>query len=103
MVNCRKSFTGWKTFIAELNDLDTKEDLIKYLTENIDKFSDSNVTAYETIRRLWTLAAGNGGLLMQEREKTRSCMSVIPMTGFSYLLPRVKNRCMYSGSSGMNY
>ena len=56
-------YTG--SIIAELNELETKEDLIAYLTENIDKFSDSNVTAYETIRRLWTFAAGNGGLLMQ--------------------------------------
>lgn len=65
-------YTG--SIIAELNDLETKEDLIKYLTENIDKFSDSNVTAYETIQRLWTLAAGNGGLLMQEREKLPSLL-----------------------------
>ena len=65
-------YTG--SIIAELNDLETKEDLITYLTENIDKFSDSNVTAYETIRRLWTLAAGNGGLLMQEREKLPSIL-----------------------------
>ncbi|MBO5567434.1 MAG: hypothetical protein J6A79_00570 [Clostridia bacterium] len=65
-------YTG--SIIAELNDLETKEDLIAYLTENIDKFSDSNVTAYETIRRLWTLAAGNGGLLMQEREKLPSLL-----------------------------
>ena len=65
-------YTG--SIIAELNELETKEDLIAYLTENIDKFSDSNVTAYETIRRLWTFAAGNGGLLMQEREKLPSVL-----------------------------
>ncbi len=65
-------YTG--SIIAELNELETKEALITYLTENIDKFSDSNVTAYETIRRLWALAAGNGGLLMQEREKLPSIL-----------------------------
>ena len=65
-------YTG--SIIAELNELETKEALITYLTENIDKFSDSNVTAYETIRRLWILAAGNGGLLMQEREKLPSIL-----------------------------
>lgn len=65
-------YTG--SIISELNELETKEDLIAYLTENIDKFSDSNVTAYETIRRLWTLAAGNDGLLMQEREKLPSLL-----------------------------
>lgn len=65
-------YTG--SIIAELNDLETKEELVTYLTENIDKFSDSNVTAYERIRRLWALAAGNGGLLMQEREKLPSIL-----------------------------
>lgn len=48
-------YTG--SIIEELNGLMTKEDLIAYLTENIDKFSASNVTAYETIRRLWAQAA----------------------------------------------
>lgn len=65
-------YTG--SIIAELNDLETKEELVTYLTENIDKFSDNNVTAYERIRRLWALAAGNGGLLMQEREKLPSIL-----------------------------
>lgn len=65
-------YTG--SIIAELNDLETKEELVTYLAENIDKFSDSNVTAYERIRRLWALAAGNGGLLMQEREKLPSIL-----------------------------
>lgn len=65
-------YTG--SIIAELNDLETKEELVTYLTENIDKFSDSNVTAYERIHRLWALAAGNGGLLMQEREKLPSIL-----------------------------
>ena len=32
----------------------------------------------------------------------RNCMSVILMTGSSYLLPRVKSSCMSFGSSGMN-
>ena len=65
-------YTG--SIIAELNDLETKEELVTYLTENIDKFSDNNVTAYEKIRYLWTLAAGNGGLLMQERETLPSIL-----------------------------
>ena len=65
-------YTG--SIIAELNDLETKEELVTYLTENIDKFSDNNVTAYERIRYLWTLAAGNGGLLMQERKKLPSIL-----------------------------
>lgn len=63
-----------RSIIAELNDLETKEELISYLTENIQKFSDSNVTAYETIRRLWALAAGPDGLLIREHEKLPSIL-----------------------------
>ena len=66
------------SIIAELNELDTKEELIAYLTENIDKFSVNNVTAYATIRRLWTQATEPGGLLMQEREKLSSILDDAP-------------------------
>lgn len=65
-------YTG--SIIEELNRLTTKEELIAYLTENIDKFSDSNVTAYDTIRRLWKQAAGPGGLLMREHEQLPSIL-----------------------------
>lgn len=65
-------YTG--SIIEELNGLATKEELIAYLTENIDKFSDSNVTAYDKIRRLWTQAAGPGGLLMREHEQLPSIL-----------------------------
>ena len=65
-------YTG--SIIEELNGLTTKEELIAYLTENIDKFSDSNVTAYDTIRRLWKQAAGPGGLLMREHEQLPSIL-----------------------------
>ena len=65
-------YTG--SIIEELNGLTTKEELIAYLIENIDKFSDSNVTAYDTIRRLWKQAAGPNGLLMREREQLPSIL-----------------------------
>lgn len=65
-------YTG--SIISDLNDLETKEDLIAYLNENIDKFTDSNVTAYETIRQLWELAAGSDGLLIQERQSLPSML-----------------------------
>ncbi len=65
-------YTG--SIIAELNSLETKDELIAYLTDNIDKFSFSNVTAYETIRRLWNRAAGPDGLLIKEREKLPSLL-----------------------------
>ena len=57
------------SIIAELNKLASKEELIRWLNDNIDKFAVSNVTAYATIRRMWDMAAGPQGLLIQEREK----------------------------------
>lgn len=64
-------YTG--SIIAELNDLETKEEFVNWLNENIDKFVPyGNVTAYETIRRLWRQAAGSDGLLIQEHEKLSS-------------------------------
>ena len=59
-------YTG--SILEELNQLETKEDLITYLTDNIWKFSSSNVTACEFIRALWEKAAGENGLLRKERE-----------------------------------
>ncbi len=56
------------SIIAELGDLETKDEMITWLNENIDKFTASNVTAYENIRRLWELTAGPNGLLIQEHE-----------------------------------
>ena len=68
----REVYTG--SIVAELNGLGSKEELILYLKENLDKFSDSNVTAYATIVRLWNLSAGPGGLLMRERENLPSIL-----------------------------
>ena len=65
-------YTG--SIIAELNDLTTKEELITYLSDNIDKFSASNVTAYEMIRRLWEKATAPDGLLMHERQALPSLL-----------------------------
>ena len=70
------------SIIAELGDLETKDEMITWLNENIDKFTASNVTAYETIRRLWEMTAGPNGLLMQEHESS-SLTSILddPTTG----------------------
>lgn len=56
------------SIIKELHGLDTREDLIAYLTENIDKFAVDNVTAYETIRQLWARATAPDGLLLSEQK-----------------------------------
>ena len=63
-------YTG--SIIAELNNLQDKDDLIHWLNDNIDKFVGSNVTAYETIRRLWEEVSGPDGLLIQERKSLPS-------------------------------
>ena len=63
-------YTG--SIIAELNNLQDKDDLIHWLNDNIDKFAGSNVTAYETIRRLWEEVSGPDGLLIQERKSLPS-------------------------------
>lgn len=62
------------SIIAELNSLETKEELIAYLQANIDQFFESNVTAYEMICKLWSLATEPDGLLMRERENLPSIL-----------------------------
>lgn len=73
------------SIIKELNGFTTKEELIYYLTENIDKFADSNVTAYDTIRRLWTRAAGPDGLLVQEHKALPSILDDVAVSEKSRL------------------
>ena len=65
-------YTG--SIIAELNDLESKDELIVWLNRNLEKFIGNNVTAYETIRRLWNLAAGPDGLLIREHQKLPSIL-----------------------------
>ena len=73
-------YTG--SIIAELNELETKEEMIAWLNGNIDLFTASNVTAYGNIRRLWNMTAGPGGLLIREQESP-SLTSILddPATG----------------------
>ncbi len=66
-------YTG--SIIAELNDIETKEELIAWLKDNLDKFVGyGNVTAYETIRRLWRQASGPAGLLKREHDRLASML-----------------------------
>jgi len=62
------------SIIAELNSLTTRDELIRYLTDNRNIFTVDNVTAYAFIRRLWDSAAGPGGLLIRERERLPSML-----------------------------
>ena len=52
-----------ETILSQLNRMDSKEELIAYLTDNIAQFSRSNLTAYRAIERLWRGSAGGGGRL----------------------------------------
>ena len=54
------------SIIAELNRIDTREALVRYLSDNISQFSRNNVTAYRTIERVWREIAGTNGLLARE-------------------------------------
>lgn len=63
-----------ESIIKELNNIETKEDLVIWLNDNINKFVGSNVTAYETIQRLWSQAAGPNGLLLQESKSLPSML-----------------------------
>ena len=66
-------YTG--SIIAELNGLESREEFIAWLKENMDKFVPyGNVTAYETIRRLWQQAAGPDGLLIREHQRLSSLL-----------------------------
>lgn len=57
------------SIIAELNRMETREELVQYLAENISQFSRNNVTAYATIDRLWREIAGKDGLLEREHRR----------------------------------
>ena len=74
-------YTG--SIIAELNNLESKEELVSWLNDNIDKFAGNNVTAYETIRRLWHQAAGPEGLLIREHHELPSMLDDVAIGGKS--------------------
>lgn len=78
------------SIIAELNGLASEEELVEYLSRNIDKFGVDNVTAYETIRRLWERTAGPDGLLIQERQSLSSILDD-RATGRQYVLRAGEN------------
>lgn len=57
-------YTG--TIIENLNNIEDKEELIHYITENIDEFRYNNVTALKYIRDLWNDISKEDGLAVQE-------------------------------------
>ena len=57
-------YTG--SIIADLNGIETIEELEGYLSDNINQFIGGNVTASSAVRRLWDEAVRPDGLLMRE-------------------------------------
>ena len=57
-------YTG--TILEQLRHITRKEDLVRYLNDNIEKFRYNNATATSYIRRLWDTIAGPGGLACLE-------------------------------------
>lgn len=62
--DCDVLYTG--AIIENLNDIEDKEELIHYITENIDEFRYNNVTALKYIRDLWNDISKENGLAVQE-------------------------------------
>ncbi len=56
-------------FIAEeIDDIDTAEELILYLNENVDKFGYNNATSYEIIRSIWNDISKEDGIALREKK-----------------------------------
>lgn len=62
--DCDVLYTG--AIIENLNNIEDKEELIHYITENIDEFRYNNVTALKYIKDLWHDISKEDGLAVQE-------------------------------------
>ena len=54
---------------SEVDEIDSEDELIEYLTENSANFEYNHATAIGYIRTMWDEIAGDGGLAVREREK----------------------------------
>ncbi len=57
------------SIVKELNRMESKEELVQWLRENIRLFNTNNATAYRLIRDMWEQTAGKEGLLAREGRK----------------------------------
>ena len=55
--------------IDEINHIETVEELIVYLNENVDKFGYNNATAYEAIQNVWESISGTDGIAIREKKQ----------------------------------
>lgn len=72
--------------VRDIEEIETEDELIDYLNQNIYKFQKNNVTAYELIQREWEKIIGNNntkGIALKEKQmlysafdKDESCVMV---------------------------
>lgn len=54
--------------IEEIDDIETVEELILYLNENVDKFGYNNATSYKTIQSIWNDISKEDGIALREKK-----------------------------------
>lgn len=58
-----------QSIIDELKNIKTKEDLISYLSDNLSLFHKNNLTAFNTIQKMWAEITSENGLLAEENRR----------------------------------
>ena len=54
--------------VEDIEDIESVEELIQYLNENVDKFGYNNATAYEVIQALWEDISKEEGIALREKK-----------------------------------
>lgn len=54
--------------VEEIDNIETVEELVQYLNENVDKFGYNNATSYETIRSIWHDISKENGIALREKK-----------------------------------
>lgn len=68
-----------RTIINEINKIDDEDNLIAYITENIENFGYNNATVIEFIKNLWSSISGKDGLAKNEGEYIAVQRNVMPI------------------------
>ena len=54
--------------VEDIEDIESVDELIRYLNENVDKFGYNNATAYEAIQALWEDISKEEGTALKEKK-----------------------------------
>ena len=76
-------YTG--SILRELNRIGDRNELIRYLTDNVSHFNTNNATAYQMIRNRWNDLSRKGGWLEREYDRFLP-LSKDPLSGGSGIL-----------------